>query len=296
MSNPLGTSFAPKLSASSTQIPAGAVVGLAASEAPTGHDLILLDSSGNGVVATGAAAQANLRAAGIVDPDMSVTASTTAGASKVRVWDGHGAKYPMKSGDAFTASDVTVPFYISAAKEIAKSASASGIGRAIGGLFLKLDVNGTDAITWSGPIGQLLARLSLLADYAPLAHYEIVDASASTAISERAIGYVTKVGVVTSVSFAGAAVTADGTDYATGTIAKRSAADSYAAATTIATFSTNTSGGTGSIAALTPYAWTLSATAANLRLVPGDVITLVTAKAASGKSLIGSLDVIGKVI
>jgi hypothetical protein len=288
-----GTKWAPDLGMHGTQLPAGDTVGMAADEAPEEHDIILLDSSGNGVVADGS--QVNLRAAGIMYPDKRSTASATAGRNTVRVWDGLGARMPMKSGDELTANDICVPVYISDQKEIAKSASASGVGRSILGLALGLDEE-EEAVFWGGPIGQLLARLSLLGDNNAFARYAIADAAASTAISERVIGRVKVPGVVNSVAFTGAAVTADATDYATGTIAKRSALDSYAAATTIATFSTITVTGTGSISAFTPYAWTLSGTAANLRLIPGDVITLVTTKGGSGKSLTGSIDVFGKVI
>jgi hypothetical protein len=265
---------------------------MAANETPEQDDIVILDSSGYGVVADGT--QYNLRSAGVMYPDQRSTSSTTNGRNAVRVWDGYGAKMPMKSGDAFTANDVCVPAYVSAAKELAKSASASGLGRIIGGLALGLDKNG-DLLAWLGPIGQLLARASLLADNYQFAQYAIADAAASTAISERVIGIVKKPGVVTVVNYTGAAFAADNTDYATGTLAKRGAADSYAAATTIATFDSRAAN-QGAATAFTPYAWALSGTAANLRLIPGDVLTLVTTKAASGKSLSGSIDVFGKVL
>lgn len=287
-----GTPWAPDLGVHGTQLPAGDTVGMAASEAPEEHDIILLNSSGYGVVADGT--QVNLRAAGIMYPDKRTTTSTTAGRNVVRVWDGVGARMPMKSGDELTANDICVPVYISDNKEIAKTAYAAGVGRSILGLALGLDEE-AEAVFWAGPVGQLLARASLAADYNAFARYAIADASASTAISERVIGRVLVPGVVTSVAYTGAAFTADNSDYATGTIAKRGAADAYAAATTIATFDSRAAN-QGAATAFTPYAWALSGTAANIRLIPGDVLTLVTTKAASGKTLSGSIDVFGKVI
>ncbi len=289
----VGTQWAPMGIPGGPQNPAGAEVGMAANEAPSEHDIILLNASGYGVVGDGS--QINLRSAGLMSPDKRSAASTSNGGNVVRVWDGFGERMPQKSADPFALNDVCVPGYISAAKEIAKSASASGLGRSIAGLVLSLARNGTDVITWLGPIGQLLARASLLADYFRFAGYEIQDAAATTTIAERVIGIVKTPGVVTAVSLTGAVVAADNSDYATGTIAKRGAADAYAAATTIATMDTRAAG-TGAITAFTPYAWALSGTAANLRLIPGDIITLVTTKANSGKTLTGSIDVYGKVI
>lgn len=288
-----GTQWGPDLGVRDTQAPAGSNVAMAASEDPSEHDIILYDASGNGEVADGT--QVNAKVAGVMYPDKRSSVSSSAGLNVIRVWDGYGERMPQKSGDAFTAADACVPAYISAAKEIARSPSASGIGRVIGGLFLKLARNGTDAITWLGPIGQLLARASLDVDNFGFAHYEIVDSAANATISERVIGIVKAPGVVTAVTYTGAAFAADNSDYATGTIAKRGAADAYAAATTIADFDSRAAN-EGAATAFTPYAWDLSDTAAALRLIPGDVITLVTTKANSGKSLIGSIDVYGKVL
>lgn len=289
-----GTNWAPDLGVGGTQVPVGCTVGMAASENPKEDDYILFDASGNGVVASGNAAQAGLKAAGVMYPDKRSDVSTTAGANKIRVWNGWGMRYPEKSGDEFAATDRCVPAYLSAAKEIGKTSHTSGALRAIAGLMVRLDPKG-DPIVWGGEIGQLIARISLLVDSHPFAEYDLHDAAASTTISERVIGYVTAHGVVTAASFGGAAVAADNTDYATGTIAKRVPTDSYAAATTIATFDTRSSG-TGAVTAFTPYALALSGTAAALRLIPGTLITLVTAKGGSGKVLSGALTLTGKVI
>lgn len=288
-----GTPWGPEGLSGPTQVPAGAEIGMAASASPDEHDIILFDGSGNGVVADGT--QVNAKVAGVMYPDKRSDVSATAGKNVVRLWDGFGERYPVKSGDGFTAADSCIPAYISAQKEIAKSPSAAGVGRTIGGLFIQLARNGVDAIAWLGPIGQLLARAQLLASNFDFAQYEINDSAANSTIGEQVIGIVKVPGVVTAVDYIGAAFTADNTNYATGTIAKRGAADAYASATTIATFDSRAAS-QGAATAFTPYPWALSGTAANLRLIPGDVITLVTTKASSGKQMIGSIDVYGKVL
>lgn len=287
-----GTTWGPNKAAFS-QLPGGLDVGMAASEEPGEHDIIGLNSSGYGLVLDGT--DTNARVLGVHEEKRS-TVSTTAGANKIRVWNGYGARMPVSSdaNDSFASTDWMLPAYVSGAKEIGKLASESGVGRPLAGLFLGLDRDG-DPILWLGNIAQLLARGLVMAESVPFAEYPISDAAASAAISERVIGYVTRHGVVTAATFGGAAVAADNTDYATGTIAKRVPTDSYAAATTIATFDTRSSG-TGAVTAFTPYALSLSGTAANLRLIPGTLITLTTVKGGSGKALSGAFALTGKVI
>lgn len=288
-----GTNWHPNLGTGGTQLPVGAEVGMAASEDPTEDDLILLNASGYGVVADGT--QVNARLAGIMYPDKRSDVNTTAGRNVIRVFDGVGSRYPQKSGDGFTIADSCVPAYISAQREVAKTASASGVGRSIGGLFLRLERNGVDAIVWSGPIGQLLARASLIADNFTFGEYKIADAAASSTLTERAFARVKVPGVVTGIDYSGAAFSASNSDYLLITIKRYNAYDSYASGVTVATYDSRAAN-QGAAAAFTPAAFALSGTAANLRLLPGDVLTITETKTGSGQQAIGDIDVVGKVI
>lgn len=287
-----GTQWAPEISAT-TQLPAGATVGMAANITPTEQDIIALNASGYGVICDGT--QSNARVCGVMYPDKRSTSSTEAGGNVVRLWNGYGARMPMSSaaGDAFTSNDRCAPCYVSDLREVGKLPTDTGIGRPLGGLTLGLD--GDEAVTWLGDVAQVVARGLVIAEDFTFAAHRIADASASATISETVIGKVNTHGVVESVNYAGAAFAADNTDFARATIAKRSLADAYASATTIATFDSRSSG-QGAATAFTPKGFALSATAANLRFVPGDVITLVTLKDGSGKSFVGVIDVVGKVI
>lgn len=276
-----------------SQIPAGADLGMAANDAPGLHDLLAFNAAGYGVTLTGA--ESGLYMAGVCD-DQRSTSSTTAGANVVRIWNGFGREMPMSSavGDAFTATDHIAPVYVSASKELGKLGTDTGVPRVIAGLFLRFNRDGEPQF-WLGAEAQTVARAMLAAEGTKFARYDIADGSASATLAERVIGRVTVPGVVTAGYYTGAAFAADNTDYMTLTLAKRSVLDSYAAATTIATLDSRAAN-QGAATAFTPLAWALSGTAANLRLIPGDVITLVEAKGGAGKSAIGEISLVGKVI
>jgi hypothetical protein len=86
------------------------------------------------------------------------------------------------------------------------------------------------------------------------------------------------------------AVTASASVYATMTVSVRRVAD-YTTAIVMATQTTNTTGngGLGTTVALTPYALTNSATAANLLMGASDVMTFLVAKASTGTALTAAL-------
>lgn len=285
----LGVTWAPDLGVSGTQLPIGLRADMAANEDPIMHDIIGLNASGYGVSVD--ETDIGVRIVGVYDEQRSVVSATN-GANRIRVFNGYGMRMPMSTTAPFTANDHVVPAYASGRREIGKSASASGIPLPLVGVMLGLDSDGTP-IAWIGDVAQAFARTLVAGAAVRFGGYEIVDAAANTAIGERVIGRVTVGGTIDTVTYAGAAFAADNTDYATGTLAKRSALDAYAAATTIATFDSRAAN-QGAATAFTPYAWALSGTAANLRVIPGDVITLVTTKANAGKSLIGWIDLVGK--
>ena len=88
-------------------------------------------------------------------------------------------------------------------------------------------------------------------------------------------------GTVTAVQYTpDDAVTADATDYATISVARRAVAD-YSSAIAVASRATDT-GAANNMVAFTPWALTLSGTAANLEVADNDVFTFAIAKAASG--------------
>jgi hypothetical protein len=162
------------------------------------------------------------------------------------------------------------------------------------GLVFGITQEGTPR-AWVGPQAQAVARGVLIANNYPLGQFGIADAAASTAVAERAIRRPKIKGTVTDVTFTGAAVTGDNTDYATITIAKRGLADAYAAATTIATYDTRITG-QSTITALTPTSLTLSVVAGALYLLETDILTIVTTKGGSGKVLTGEFLVNGKAL
>lgn len=287
-----GGTYTPERAAFS-QLPLGLEIGMAANEVPSEDDIIGLNAAGYGIVLDGS--DVGARVLGVHNEARS-TANAANGANVVRLLNGYGAAMPMSAdaGDSFLSTDYLLPAYVSAAKELGKLGTDAGIARPVAGLYLYTD-RGGKPVFWIGDVAQLVARGLLIADAFTFASYPIADAAANSTLAERVIARVTKPGVVTGVAYAGAALAASNTDYGTVVIAKRSALDSYAAATTIATYDTRAAN-QGAAAAFTPAAFGLSATAAALRVVPGDVITIVETKASSGQQFAGVIDVLGKVI
>lgn len=115
------------------------------------------------------------------------------------------------------------------------------------------------------------------------AHARVTDGgTAATGVAESAFAKVPNAALVKSVAVElPIAVANDATDIVTFTVAKRTAGG---AAVTVATGSTLT-GALGAITAWTAYPLTLSATAANVQLAAGDVLTVVVAKGGSGKAI-----------
>jgi hypothetical protein len=117
--------------------------------------------------------------------------------------------------------------------------------------------------------------------------YPVVDAAASTAITERVIYAVSAdhAGLAKEIKLVGAVIAADNTDYITLTVAVRRAAD-YTTAVTLGTYDSRAAN-QGALVAFTPKSFSL--TVANLALTAGDVITFTEAKGGSGKSVSGGV-------
>lgn len=112
---------------------------------------------------------------------------------------------------------------------------------------------------------------------------EADDAAAATATTEYPFHLtgVNDTGTVTAVQFTpDSAVTANATNYATISVARRAVAD-YSTGIAVASRATDTVT-TDDMVAFTPWALTLSGTAANLEVADNDVFTVAIAKAASG--------------
>lgn len=119
----------------------------------------------------------------------------------------------------------------------------------------------------------------------------VVDAAANTATAETIVGFVPKAPganasrakVLRVYYLPGGALTAHDTDYATITVSKYTAAGG--SKTTVATITTAITGGSGDWVAFVPEEITLSATAANLILESGAILTYEVSKAGSGVAL-----------
>lgn len=237
-------------------------------------------------------------AAGLQFPDeLSATASEN-GAATIRVTQRAAVCLSPSTiaNDGFSAADVGVPVWIASTNTPGKLSHTSTKNRSLAGLCLGLATYGGTAIRFiGGVVGQLLGRAAMMADSSPFAWFTITDAAANTATAERAIPSSKIHGVVSSVTFAGAAVAANNTDYVTITIKRYTEIDSYAAGITVATYDSRAAN-QGAIAAFTPAAFALSGTAANLNRLESDIFTITVVKGGSGKQLIGEILVNGKAI
>lgn len=250
------------------------------------------NASGNVVLNDGATP--GLVSAGVGYPDPFSDQNTTAGIAYVSLaWSfGAQAAASTTANDGFTAADIGTPFWLKDENTPGKLSNYSGSNRSLGGLVFGLDIAG-NPVLWSGPIAHLLARAALVVANAPLASHTLSDAAAGTATAERVVRRPRWHGTVTSVTFCGAAVAADNTDYVTITVAKRDGAGG--GATTIATYDSRAAN-QGAITAFVPAAFSLSAVAGALDLLESDEVTVTVAKGGSGKVLTGEVRVNGKVI
>lgn len=278
-----------------TQGPPNASVALQASSQIGQGQLATFDASGNAALNDGSVP--GLVAAGVGYPGKISDISTTAGIAKAGAWWGFGGlPFSALAGDGFTAADAGgVVAYIATENTIGRKAYIlSGNSRSIAGMVFGLNDDGT-ARFWGGPMAQAYARAKLITDSFVLASFGISDASASATIAERAIRRPKIKGTITDVTFTGAALVVGNTDYVTVTLAKRSLADAYASATTIATYDSRAAND-GAVTAFTPKTCTLSAVAGALFLLPDDVVTIVEAKGGSGQLVVGEFLVNGKAI
>ncbi len=275
-------------------IPGGSSVPLqAAAQAGQGQTLFF-NAAGDAALNDGTVP--GLVCAGVAYPAKMSVAGVAAGDASINLWTGFGSGAPCStiSGDNFTKAHTCTPAFAATEGTLGRKSNYSGSNRSLAGLVLGVNDDDTPR-AWVGPVAQCVARGVLIADNFALASFSVADAAASTAIAERPMRRPKVKGTVTDVTYTGTVIAADNTDYVLITIAKRSLADAYAAATTIATFDTRITG-QGGFTALTPTSLTLSGTAANLQLLETDIVTIVTTKGASGKVLTGEFLVNGKAL
>lgn len=275
-----------------TQLGTGYTAPEAASAQGGMGQAMYFDASGN--VALNDGTVPGLVCAGVVYPDKITATSTIAGACQAMLYQGMGGGNAAStiSLDSFTAADVMTPCFDAGNGVPGKLSNSGGSNRSILGIVFGLYDNGNPRY-WAGPVASLLARWLLSANATALAGYSIADAAANTATAERAIRRPKIKGTVTDISFVGAAVAADATDYDTITISKRDGAGG--AAVVLGTYSTAT-GSNGAITAFTRAPFTLSVVAGALYLLETDIVTITVAKAAAGKGLTGDILVNGKAI
>ncbi len=290
----------------STQLPPGDARPLAANEQGGLGQLALYDASGNVEICDGATP--GLLSAGVVYPNKLSETSAVAGAAEISLWQGMGSGAPSseETNDTFLSTDLCTPAWGASADTIGKLSNFDGDNRSLVGLVLGLTENvcQTSAglsvlapILWSGQVAQAIARAVMMASAYPFAEYNIADAAASTTIAERVIGFAKVHGPITSVKFSGAAVAADGTDYAIVTISKRSLATDYGTAVSVAVYNTQAAPtGQGAITAFVPASFLLSVVAGALNLLETDILTITTTKASAGKTLTGTILINGKAL
>lgn len=277
-----------------TQLPPGGTLPLAASQQVGQGQYLTFDASGNMILNAGTTP--HVVAAGVGYPEKLSATSPIAAAAYASVWTGYGGHNPAstESGDGFTAADQCVVAWGASDSALGKLSNLAGSNRPMLGLVF--GVNSDDnPRAWVGPVAQAVARGVHMATNYPLGWYDISDAAASTAISERVIPTSKIHGLITDVKFTGAAIAADNTDFVTITIAKRVLSDAYAAATSVATYDSRAANN-GAVTAFTPASFTLSVVAGALGKLETDIYTITTVKGGSGKTISGAILINGKAI
>jgi len=257
--------------------------------------LLQINSAGNAVRCDGVTP--NLKAFGPADRDQ--LAGTDPTDAAMAAWQNFVSQYLPSTiaNDGPTDTSIAQVVWGVDTKTVGLLSNYNGDNRSMIGLVYGFDGDNVPTpLIWSGLVAWCVARGVHIADHKSRAWYSIADASASTATTERVIPGESLHGQITAITFTGAAVAADPTDYATITIAKRGSADAYASATTIGTYDTRaTPTGQGAITAFTPASFSLSVVAGALNVLEDDIITITVTKAASGKTLTGAFNVQMKV-
>lgn len=275
-----------------TQLPASGLVPLQALAQVGRGQFATYDASGYAALNDGT--MPGLICAGVGYPSTPSDVSPLAGRASLSVWTGYGGQAPAStiSGDGFTQADTCTPAWIASENALGRRSNYLGANRSLAGLVVSVS-SGLAPRAWVGPIAQAVARGVLIANAYPLAETSFTDAAASTTTVERAITRPKIHGTVTSIEFAGAAIAADNTDYATITISRRDGAGG--AAVVLGTYDTRAAN-QGAVTAFVPALFSLSLVSGVLNLLETDIVTIATTKGGAGKALVGSVLVNGKAI
>src|SRR6266571_871420 len=202
---------------------------------------VTVDSNGRGALNDGTVP--NLVCIGQGDISELSDSSATAGAAFARVSQRWFYGNAMgTSTDAFTDSDIGVPFYIKDENTLGKLSNLSGSNRSLGGLVFGIKTQDGTPYAWTGVVAWLMARATLLTDNEAGLWQKVVDAAAGTATAESIIPRKAIHGLVTAIIITpAAALTADATNNATLTVRKRDGAGG--AAVSLGTLVTDVAGG-----------------------------------------------------
>jgi len=223
----------------------------------------------------------NQLAGGIGYPNELSDVSSVAGAAAVQLWEGWGYGLPAstESNDGFANSDFGVPFYIANENTPGALSNFSGSNRSLGGLVFGLAPDGTPYF-WTGAVAALVAKgVAAASAVTAGSHNYAVDAGAGTDLTEVIFnGPPAKLhGRITGVDYIpNATLGVDGSNYKTLTVTKYDA--NGANGVVVGTLST----AAGFATKWKTYAFTLSATSANLDKLEGDVFTIQNAHTGSG--------------
>ena len=256
-------------------IPTKFLVPLAAGVLPYERQLVARNATGFGVIMT---AVTGLIPMGQADSDTPTPGGAANGDADM-IARGQffiGYRNSTTALDTFVDTDFGRVAWVADNQTIGKS---NLLARSMGGVFMGLGGRGLDQPRlWGGFAGYVAARSIHLADHAPCGLFVYpVDAGAGTALTETVIPRAQLHGTVTGFRYIpSATLAADAVNYKTITISKRTAADP-ATAVVLATL-TSVLGFT----AWTPAAFTLSAVANVLDLLPTDILTIKNAVTASG--------------
>ncbi len=256
-------------------IPTKFLVPLAAGVLPYEYQLVARNAAGFGVIMT---AVTGLIPMGQADSDTPSPGGAGNGDADM-VARGQffiGYRNSTASLDTFADTDFGRVAWVADNQTIGKS---NLLARSMGGVFMGLAGRNLDQPRlWGGFAGYVAARSIHLADNSSCGNFIYpVDAGAATDLTETIIPRQAIHGTVTGFKYTPAAtLAADATNYKTITISKRTAADP----TTAVVLATLTS--VLGFTAWTPAAFTISAVAGVLDLLPTDILTIKNGHAASG--------------
>jgi len=269
------------------QIPAGLSVDVTAAVAE--DEILFFDSNGD------AAPLASGTDPGAVCAGVSYPTRSAVAGGQAQLWNGVGTiPQSTASGDSFAASDRCAVAYGVTSTTIGKKAvTAAGAARPVSGVVFGVDEEGRP-IALLGEVGFILGRALASLNNKLLGWFtHPVDALAATETAEKTIVREPVAATVTAIYFdTMGTVAADNTDYI---VAKVYKADGAGGTHVEIGSYDSRAANQGAIAAGVPKAFSLSAIAGALNLLPTDILTYDVDKQGAGKIFpAGIVRVVGK--